>query len=88
MGYILPVRSYQYTDYQRRMRIGSQDPMYIEKSFPAMFTSQHYDIAKEYTAPRRHFIDVDEKENKYAKVSPDKMYAQLTGKGNNVNNVV
>jgi len=87
MGYVLPVRPYQYTDYQRRMRIDSRDPMHIEKSFPVVFASQYYDIAKEYTNSGQNIIDVKGKGEKPA-LSKDKIYAQLTGKGRNFNDMV
>lgn len=87
MGYILPVRSYQYNEYQRRMRIDSHDPMRIDKIFPAVFASQYYDIAKEYTNPKNDFIEADEKVN-HSIVAPENIYARLTGKGRNFNKSV
>lgn len=87
MGYILPVRLYEYTDYQRRMRIDSKDPMEIDKNFRALFASQYHDIAKEYTDPKRDFVNLDEEGGE--SIEPlEKTYADITGKGRNFNDII
>lgn len=88
MGYILPVRPYQYNHYQRRMRIDSQDPMHIEKCFQSILASQYYDIAREYTDPRHNFVDTNDKGRKNILANDEVLYAQLTGKGRRLNDIV
>jgi len=85
MGYVLPVRPYRYTDYQRRMHIDTNDPMEIDKTFHDILTSQHYDIASEYSDPRHNYVMMNDEEEKQPL---EKTYAQLTGIGRNFNDIV
>ncbi|HLR61746.1 MAG TPA: hypothetical protein VK097_04815 [Lentibacillus sp.] len=80
MGYILPVNHHQYYDYQRRTIKEKADPFYIERPYKTMLRTEYHDIYSNQSAilPGNH---PGLKLSTPKTPTPDKLYAELTGKG-------
>ncbi|WP_284139393.1 MULTISPECIES: hypothetical protein [unclassified Virgibacillus] len=47
MGYILPIQSFQYTDYQSRLNKPTNSIPTVEKPYKVVFESQYEDVKEE-----------------------------------------
>ncbi|MFD1040695.1 hypothetical protein ACFQ3N_20245 [Virgibacillus byunsanensis] len=76
MGYVLPVESHQYKDYQNRITKDKPNPFYIERPYRPILEVQYQDIANEYSVYDAVLVQQKQYKGKY-----DLVYAELTGKG-------
>lgn len=80
MGYILPLSLYQYNDYQKRVTKDKLDLFYIEKLYKVVLESKHQDLEDEVNRMEA----VSKSRSKLTAPTPptnEKMYSELTGKG-------
>lgn len=85
MGYILPLPHFQYMEYQKRIIDTKQNPHYIEKPYKVTLETNGGELAKDGA--------VEANNNYKAPTAPQKveqgrLYAELTGKGGLINEVV
>lgn len=88
MGYILPVPFYQYQDYQQRVTPEKQNPYYIERPFRVLLNSTHKNIEKREDIffkynHRPAALHIPKTTHKSRQT--EKIYADLTGKGQRFN---
>jgi hypothetical protein len=97
MGYILPVNHYQYQDYQRRTLQTDRSPFMLEKVFKASLNGklkQHSQPReqgrKDYQSSRKLYTSYDFHAGKeYIHSSQhEKIYSEVTGKGQNFSETI
>ncbi|SFD39257.1 hypothetical protein SAMN05216238_101124 [Lentibacillus persicus] len=87
MGYILPINHYQYYDYQRRTIKEKQDPIHIEKPYKTILRTEYNNQLRNQTATGQN-NNTDLKLTKPKSPAAEKMYAELTGKGQHFSTTV
>jgi len=87
MGYILPVKNFQYYDYHSRIIDEKKNPYYIDKPFKAVLEAQYEDI-KNHPVPRHVMLNKEHAQILAQKRKSFKTYADLTGKGKLFNELV
>ncbi|WP_163972052.1 hypothetical protein [Oceanobacillus halotolerans] len=85
MGYVLPVQTHHYQDYQKRVTKEKAKPFYINKANKVVFDTKYYDLQKKLemkkmvtTGKKVVGIEQDQLEEH------DDVYATVTGKGRNI----
>lgn len=48
MGYILPIKQYQYQQYHQRVSIKKQDTMPVQRPFKSVLDRRHQQLSKKY----------------------------------------
>jgi len=83
MGYILPLTNYQYEQYVR------QDLSLKEKSFKSEKINAPAAVSTTYENERQYLAASNKQEfSKRGREGADKLFAELTGKGQNFNELV
>ncbi|MHA6251716.1 hypothetical protein [Oceanobacillus sp. CAU 1775] len=87
MGYILPVERYQYNDYHIRDLKGPTDIEAVERPFKTFLEKQHGEIVHEYNRLNPSAYKMTPLHPQVTSVNP-MIYAELTGKGQEINETI
>ena len=93
MGYILPIENYQYQQYHNRVTQPERDPYPVERLYPTQLDMAY---EKQFTNRDDYVSDSDKPEKKkqgivvtnHTTSSAEKVYAEMTGIGRNINKTV
>lgn len=85
MGYILPIKQFQYEQYHQRVISKKQNSFHIESPFKALLDKHHQQLSKSYERLYKEGYD------RYAMkpTKPSELeFAKMTGKGKRISSTI
>lgn len=92
MGYVLPIDTYQYQNYQNRLTQPERDPYPIERIYPTQLDMSHQKMSDKSDTDMNEWSS--NKNQSLTIIKPimnsesDEIYAEMTGIGQNINEMI